>query len=60
MMWYGIIEIKNEASTEEIPGGKVHWANMGPVWGQQGPGWPHFGPMNLVIWVYGIVGINKT
>ena len=24
---------------------------MGPIWGRQVPGGPHFGPMNLDIWV---------
>ena len=24
---------------------------MGPTWGRQGPGGPHFGPMNLAVWV---------
>ena len=32
------------------PDSKVHWANMGPIWGRQDPGEPHFGPMNFVIW----------
>ena len=33
------------------PDSKVHWANMGPIWGQQDPGGPHVGPMNFAIWV---------
>ena len=33
------------------PDGKVHVANMGPIWGRQDPGGPHVGPMNLAIWV---------
>ena len=32
------------------PDGKVHGANMGPIWGRQDPGGPHVGPMNFVIW----------
>ena len=32
-----------------IPDGKVHGANMGPIWGQQDPGGPHVGLMNFVI-----------
>ena len=24
---------------------------MGPIWGRQDPGGPHFGPMNIAIWV---------
>ena len=28
------------------PDGKVHGANMGPIWGRQDPGGPHVGPMN--------------
>ena len=34
-----------------FPDSKVHGANMGPIWGRQYPGGPHFGPMNLAIWV---------
>ena len=29
--------------------GKVHGANMGPIWGRQDPGGPHVGSMNLAI-----------
>ena len=32
------------------PDGKVHGANMGPIWGRQDPGGPHVGPMNIAIW----------
>ena len=32
------------------PDSKVHWDNMGPIWGRQSPGGPHVGPMNLAIW----------
>ena len=38
--------------------GKVHGANMGPIWGRQDPGRPHVGPMNFAIyltwdqWIY--------
>ena len=32
------------------PDGKVHGANMGPIWGRQDPGGPHVGPMNFAIW----------
>ena len=31
---------------------KVHWANMGPIWGRQDLGGPHIGPMNFVIWAH--------
>ena len=31
------------------PDSKVHWANMGPIWGRQDPGGPDVGPMNFVI-----------
>ena len=31
------------------PGGKVHGANMGPIWGQQDLGGSHIGPMNFAI-----------
>ena len=33
-----------------IPDSKVHWANMGPIWGRQDPDGPHVGPMNFAIW----------
>ena len=33
-----------------VPDSKVHWANMGPIWGEQDPGGPHVGPMNFAIW----------
>ena len=32
------------------PDGKVHGANMGPIWGRQDPGGPHVGPMIFDIW----------
>ena len=32
-----------------IPDGKVHGANMGPIWGRQDPGGPHVGPMTFAI-----------
>ena len=35
---------------DNIPDGKVHGANMGPIWGWQDPGGPHVGPMNLAMW----------
>ena len=38
-------------SLQTCPDSKVHWANMGPIWGRQDPGSPHVGPMNLAIWV---------
>ena len=41
MHWY---ELHNN------PDGKVHGANMGPIWGRQDPGGPHVGPMNVPIW----------
>ena len=36
--------------TQKVPDNKVHWANMGPIWGWQDPGWPYVSPMNFVIW----------
>ena len=30
--------------------GKVHVANMGPIWGRQDPGGSHVGHMNFAIW----------
>ena len=38
--------------TQDNPDSKVHWANMGPIWGRQDPGGPHVGPMNFAIWLY--------
>ena len=29
---------------------KVHWTNIGPIWGRQDPGGFHVGPMNFAIW----------
>ena len=34
----------------KIPDSKVHWPNMGPIWGRKDPGGPHVDPMNLAIW----------
>ena len=31
------------------PDGKIHGANMGPIWDRQGPGGPHVGPMTFAI-----------
>ena len=31
------------------PDSKIHWDNMGPIWGRQDPGGPHIGPMNFAI-----------
>ena len=38
----------------KCPDSKVHWADMGPIWGRQDPGGPHVGPMNFAILVIGI------
>ena len=49
-----IVAVPHLAATwtnEDSPDGKVHGANMGPIWGWQDPGRPHVGPMNLAIWV---------
>ena len=35
---------------EGDPDGKIHGANMGPIWGRQDPDGPHVGPMNFAIW----------
>ena len=32
------------------PDGKVHGANMGPIWDRQNPGGPHVGPVYFAIW----------
>ena len=37
-------------TTDMLPIGKVHGANMGPIWGRQDPGGPHVGPVNFAIW----------
>ena len=42
---------------KRIPDGKIHGANMGPIWGRRDPGGPHVGPMNLAFWD-NIMGIN--
>ena len=36
--------------TDSTPDSKIHWANMGPIWGRQDPGGSHVGPMNLALW----------
>ena len=36
----------------KYPDGKVHGADMGPIWVRQGPGGSHAGPMNFAIWIY--------
>ena len=43
------------------PDGKIHWANIGPIWGRQDPGGPHVGPMNFAIWadLVGIVALTR-
>ena len=37
--------------TSAYPDGKIHGANLGPIWGRQDPAGPHVGPMNFAIWV---------
>ena len=44
------LELKGSNWHLTTPDGKVHGANMGPIWGQQDPGGPHVGPMNFAIW----------
>ena len=39
------------------PDRKVHGANMGPIWGWQDPGGPHVCPMNIAIWVAGVLNV---
>ena len=36
-------------NTKGLPEGKVHGANMGPIWVLSVPNGPHVGPMNLAI-----------
>ena len=38
----------------DVPDSKVPGAKMGPIWGRQDPGGPHVGPMNLVIYIWGV------
>ena len=48
------INIYNQVSRIEkstLHDGKVHGADMGPIWGRQDPGGPHVGPMKFAIWV---------
>ena len=52
--WSGLQYGMYGIETEAYPDSKVHGANMGPIWDRQDPGEPHVGPMNFVIWVYGI------
>ena len=42
----------DSVTTGKFPDSKIHWANMGPIWGQQNPGGPYVGPMNFAIWVH--------
>ena len=44
----------------KVPYGKVHGANMGPIWGWQDPGGPHVDPMNFAMWgsLYWEAGIH--
>ena len=44
--------MKNDWS---FPDNKIHGANMRLIWGRQDPGGPHVDPMNLAIWVPGLV-----
>ena len=46
----GLIILKD---VQTNPNGKVHGANMGPIWGRQDPGGPHADPANFVTWVKG-------
>ena len=41
----------NNVWVETYPNSKLHWSDMGPIWGRQDPGGPHVGPINLAIWV---------
>ena len=56
---YWLSQILNESEvdcTRAIinvhPDSKVHWVNMGPIWGRQDQGGPHVGHTNLVIGGY--------
>ena len=37
-------------ATRPNPDGKIHGANIGPIWGRQDPGGPDVGLMSVVIW----------
>ena len=37
-----------ELTRRVLPGGKVHGANMGPIWGRQDPGGPMLAPWTLL------------
>ena len=43
-----------------FPDGKVHGANMGPIWGPQDTDGPHVGLMNFAIKDYKTWLINQT
>ena len=42
-----------------VPDGKVHGANMEPIWGRQDPDGSHVGPVNFAIWGYPENMLNK-
>ena len=44
-----VADLKNV--DQRYPDRKVHGGNMGTIWSRQDPGGPHFGPINLAIWV---------
>ena len=41
--------VNNLSQDNGLPDSKVHWANMGPIWGRQDPGGLHVGPMNFAV-----------
>ena len=43
-IWY------HKKPRNQHPDGKVHGANMGPIWDRQDPGGPRVDPMNFAIW----------
>ena len=49
--WYSCFVAYPEVPEQAVfPDGKVHGANMGPIWGREDSGGPHVDPMNYAIW----------
>ena len=50
-IWLRLVASFMASCYVDYPDSKVHWANMGPIWGRQDPSGPHVGPMSFAIWV---------
>ena len=48
-MYASLLAVTGVVYGKTTHNGKVHGANMGPIWGRQDPGGPHVGPMNFAI-----------